>query len=75
MKPQMPAPTKWKYEALKIAVLYVLEHESPMTTAQLAERIGVNRTGNIMAILRIGMSSQTLSAAGWPVVYTHKNWR
>lgn len=33
----------WSSDALKIAIMYVLEHEGPATVAQLHERIGAQR--------------------------------
>lgn len=40
---EKPRRVAWSSDALKIAIMYVLEHEGPATVAQLHERIGAQR--------------------------------
>jgi GTP-sensing pleiotropic transcriptional regulator CodY len=59
----------WKYEALCIAVEYVLKNEGPHTYKQLSERIGINLAA-LGPVLRNMTSSGKIEARGWPKMYS-----
>jgi hypothetical protein len=59
----------WKYEALCIAVEYVLKNEGPHTYKQLSERIGINLAA-LGPVLRNMTSSGKIEASGWPKMYS-----
>lgn len=61
--------TRWSYDALRIAVLYVLREEVPHTMDQLCERIGIIKSGNIGPVLRNLDSSGEITFTGWPRLY------
>lgn len=58
----------WKYEALCIAVEYVLREEGAGTCNQLSQRIGVNTT-HLRLVLRNLVSRGTIKESGRPRIY------
>ena len=68
------ATKNWKFESLRIAVLYVLKEEGPHTCQQLHERIGASRP-HIGTVLRILLYGGHVTHQGYPRSYIFNNVR
>lgn len=68
-KPAKRKRAPWQYEAIRIAIMYVLEHEGAKTRAELCQRLDHDGYGQFGAALRTLESSGYISKAGYPSVY------
>ena len=72
-KPATPKRARWGYDAMRIAIMYVLEHEGDKTRAELCQRLDHSGDGQFGAALRTLESSGHISKAGYPSVYSFES--